>query len=82
MCFMSFLNKGDAYLHLDLSLNNTLYPILYMFALLHFFTEVWNKSNSACRYSGYPELWILRYPAHRYRAGIRTHDPLVESPTS
>jgi hypothetical protein len=23
-------------------------------------------SNSA--YSGYPELWILRYPAHRYRA--------------
>jgi hypothetical protein len=23
-------------------------------------------SNSA--YSGYPELWILRYPAHSYRA--------------
>jgi hypothetical protein len=23
-------------------------------------------SNSA--YSGYPELWILRYPAHRYHA--------------
>jgi hypothetical protein len=33
-------------------------------------------SNSA--YSGYPELWILRYPAHRYPAGIRTHNPLVE----
>jgi hypothetical protein len=40
-----------------------------------------------------PKLWILRYPAHRYRAvpsqgfeptfaGIWTHDPLVESPTS
>jgi hypothetical protein len=32
-------------------------------------------------------LWLpravdLRYPAHRYHAGIRTHDPLVESPTS
>jgi hypothetical protein len=28
-----------------------------------FFTAA---SNSA--YSGYPELWILRYPAHTYRA--------------
>jgi hypothetical protein len=30
-------------------------------------------------YYGYPELWILRYPAQRYHAGIRTHDTLVES---
>jgi hypothetical protein len=33
-----------------------------------FFIEVWGAaSNSA--YYGYPtELWILRYPAHRYHA--------------
>jgi hypothetical protein len=32
-----------------------------------FFTEVrGTASNSA--YYGYPELWILRYPAHRYHA--------------
>jgi hypothetical protein len=32
-----------------------------------FFTEVRGAaSNSA--YYGYPELWILRYPAHRYHA--------------
>jgi hypothetical protein len=28
-------------------------------------------SNSA--YHDYPELWTLRYPAHRYHAGIRTY---------
>jgi hypothetical protein len=33
-------------------------------------------------FSAYSELWILRYPARRYRSGIRTHDPLVESLTS
>jgi hypothetical protein len=33
--------------------------------LLFFFNEVGDAaSNSA--YYGYPELWILRYPAHRY----------------
>jgi hypothetical protein len=39
---------------------------------------------SSSAYSRYPELWILRYPAHRCRAfaWIRTHVPLVESPTS
>jgi hypothetical protein len=31
-----------------------------------FFTEVRDASNSA--YYGDPELWILRYPAHRYHA--------------
>jgi hypothetical protein len=36
-----------------------------------FFNEVRDAaSNSA--YYGYPKLWILRYPAHRYHAGIRT----------
>jgi hypothetical protein len=28
-----------------------------------FFTEVINSA-----YYGYPELWIIRYPAHRYHA--------------
>jgi hypothetical protein len=39
------------------------------------------RATSNYAYSGYPELWILRYPAHRCHAGIRTHDPLVDSPT-
>jgi hypothetical protein len=35
--------------------------------LFFFFTEVRGAtSNSA--YYGYPEVWILRYPAHRYHA--------------
>jgi hypothetical protein len=38
--------------------------------LLSFVLILWTgvraASNSA--YSGYPELWILRYPAHRYHA--------------
>jgi hypothetical protein len=41
-------------------------------------------SNSA--YSGYPELWIFKVSCsqipRRAFAGIRTHDPLFESPTS
>jgi hypothetical protein len=39
---------------------------LYIFFLNKkkiFFTDVRNSA-----YSGYPELWILRYPAHRYHA--------------
>jgi hypothetical protein len=45
-----------------------------------FYIEVRGAASSSAYY-GYPELWILRYLAHRH-AGIRTHDPLVESPTS
>jgi hypothetical protein len=46
-------------------------PISFFFFFFFFFTEVrgtciFAASNSA--YSGYPELWILRYPAHRYHA--------------
>jgi hypothetical protein len=43
--------------------------IMYIYCLfiLFFFTEVRGAaSNSA--YYGYPELWILRYPAQRYHA--------------
>jgi hypothetical protein len=37
------------------------------FFFIFFFIEVRGAaSNSA--YYGYPELWILRYPAHRYHA--------------
>jgi hypothetical protein len=50
-----------------------------------FFTEV-RIAASDSAYHGYPELWILGYPAQtpprRTVVGIRTQDPLVESPTS
>jgi hypothetical protein len=39
-------------------------PTFFLFFLLRL--GVCAASSSA--YSGYPELWILRYPAHRYRA--------------
>jgi hypothetical protein len=32
-----------------------------------FFTEVRGAASSSAYY-GYPELWTLRYPAHRYHA--------------
>jgi hypothetical protein len=48
-------------------------------AIFFFLLRLGLRAASNSAYSGYPELWIIRYPAHRY---IRTHDPLVESPTS
>jgi hypothetical protein len=33
-----------------------------------FFTEVRGAASNSAYYYGYPELWILRYPAHRYHA--------------
>jgi hypothetical protein len=32
-----------------------------------FFTEVRGAASNSAHY-GYPELWILRYPPHRYHA--------------
>jgi hypothetical protein len=45
-------------------LSPTIYRKWYLLLLLRL--GVRGASNSA--YSGYPELWILRYPAHRYHA--------------
>jgi hypothetical protein len=33
-----------------------------------FFTEVKGTASNYSAYYGYPELWILRYPAHRHQA--------------
>jgi hypothetical protein len=55
-----------------------IYMLQYIFAINRGFFWIFllrlgvrAASNSAC--SGYPELWILRYPAHRYRA-VPTRD--------
>jgi hypothetical protein len=54
----------NTFVILDLGKN---YYYIYIFYIYIFFLEVWGAtSNSA--YYGHPELWILRYPAHRYHA--------------
>jgi hypothetical protein len=67
---MIHMTRGEAmhyYLALGFKGFPHVYTIMYMYVYGTFFTEVRDiraASNSA--YSGYPELWILRYPAHRY----------------
>jgi hypothetical protein len=58
------------------------FDINFFFDFFFFFFNEIRGAASNSTYYGYPELWILRYPTHRYHAGIRTHDPLVESPMS
>jgi hypothetical protein len=45
------------------------YPqvVLCLFSFV-FLLRLWVRAASNSAYSGYPELWILRYPAHRYHA--------------
>jgi hypothetical protein len=60
--------------HIKHILKSGFFPVCFLSAerqalgpLVLFFIEVRGAaSNSA--YYGYPELWILRYPAHKYHA--------------
>jgi hypothetical protein len=68
----------------DVILYTTVSTDIFLFYFFHW-TEVRGAaSNSA--YYGYPELWDSKVSCsqipRRALAGIRTHDPLVESPTS
>jgi hypothetical protein len=65
----SFLHTGRVEMFLSVSANCFFFLLRLIGVRFFFFTEVnrgtWRKQLYSA-YSGYPELWILRYPAHRY----------------
>jgi hypothetical protein len=60
------LSTEQIWVRSDSSLGHQGFEVTHFYDLLLLRLGVHAASNSA--YSGYPELWILRFPAHRYHA--------------
>jgi hypothetical protein len=72
-CIFNFKILGNNYFHPNWNLKQPALPKTWAESASHtshgllFVTEVSGAASNSVYY-GYPELWILRYPAHRYHA--------------